>query len=204
MDTVQTGIKCNVDTVYFENYILPIISASCAYTGCHNAATAADGVKLDNYANIIKTGKIKAFNPGGSELYKVIVATNSKDVMPPPPAARLTAEQISMISKWISQGAKNNKCTENAGDCKTENISFSTYIKPVLASCTSCHKTGNAGGGINLDSYQGVKVAALSGRLYGSIAWSQGYLAMPQGGSKLGDCTIKKIKSWIDAGAPNN
>lgn len=85
--------------------------------------------------------------------------------MPPPPASRLTTLQINMIGKWITQGAKNNKCNENPGSCNTENVSFTTYIKPALASCTTCHKTGNTSGGINLDSYQGFKSAASSGRL---------------------------------------
>ena len=203
-DTVQAGIKCSQDTVYFENDILPIISASCAYTGCHNETTAADGVRLYNYSNIINTGKVKAFKTSDSKLYEVITESKAKDVMPPPPAAKLTTLQINMIGKWIAQGAKNNKCNENPGSCNTENVSFTTYIKPALASCTSCHKTGNTRGGINLDSYQGFKIAAESGRLLGAIKWSPGYMAMPQGSLKLPECTINKVKSWIDAGAPNN
>ena len=46
--------------------------------------------------------------------------------------------------------------------------------------------------------------AAISGKLYGALSWSNGFMAMPQGGSKLPDCNINKIKSWIDAGAANN
>lgn len=94
-DTTFTGIKCNADTVYFEKEILPIITANCAYSGCHNTVTAADGIKLDNYANIIKYGKIKPFNVSKSELYEVITDTDQKKyVMPPPPAAKLSVAQI--------------------------------------------------------------------------------------------------------------
>jgi len=203
-DTMFTGIKCNADSVYFEKEILPIITANCAYSGCHNAITAAEGIKLDNYANIIKYGKIKPFNASKSELYEVITDSDQKDVMPPPPAARLTSTQIALISRWIGQGAKNNTCNDQPGGCNTDNVSFSTYVKPALASCTTCHKTGNAGGGVNLDSYAGFKSAAVSGKLYGAISWSSGFMAMPQGGLKLPDCNISKIKSWIDAGAANN
>lgn len=88
--------------------------------------------------------------------------------MPPPPAAKLSVAQIALISKWIGQGAKNNTCNDQPGGCSTDNVSFSTYVKPALASCTTCHKTGNAGGGINLDSYAGFKSAAISGKLYGA------------------------------------
>ncbi len=199
--TATAGI--DVDFILYGPY--DNLTQAISYCGNHgNASTAADGVRLYNYTNIISTGKIKAFKPSDSKLYKVIVESNAGDVMPPPPASRLTTLQINMIGKWITQGAKNNKCNENPGSCNTENVSFTMYIKPALASCTTCHKTGNTGGGINLDSYQGFKIAATSGRLLGAIKWSSGYMAMPQGSLKLPECTINKVKSWIDAGSPNN
>jgi hypothetical protein len=40
--------------------------------------------------------------------------------------------------------------------------------------------------------------------LYGALSWAAGYKTMPQGGSKLSDCQLAKIKSWVDAGAPQN
>jgi mono/diheme cytochrome c family protein len=204
VDTTATGTPCDPAVVYFEKDVLPILTSNCAYSGCHNAASAKDGIVLDNYANVIRTGKIKVGNPNKSELYEVITETDLKDVMPPPPSPKLSNEQIQTIAKWITQGAKNEKCDENPSGCMTDNISYASYVRPALAACTTCHKTGNAGGNINLDSYAGVKSAAESGRLYGAISWANGYKVMPQGGSQIPDCTIKKIKSWIDAGSPNN
>jgi hypothetical protein len=199
-----SGISCNADTVYFEKDILPLITSSCAYAGCHNVGSHKDGVVLDNYANIIKTGEIKAFNPGDSELFEVITDSDPKDVMPPPPAAKLTAAQIALIQKWILQGAKNNRCDESGTACNTDNVSYSGFIKPSLASCISCHTSGNAGGGVLLNTYAGFRSAALNGKLFGAVSWSPGYKSMPQGGVKLPDCSLKKIKSWVDAGAPEN
>lgn len=196
--------SCSPDSVYFERDILEVITSSCAYTGCHNSASAAEGIRLDNYANIIKYGKIKAGKPADSDLYKVVTTTSSKSVMPPPPAARLSSTQISNIEKWITQGAKNNNCINSVSDCNSKDISFNSFVKPALASCVSCHRTGNTGGGINLDSYQGIKSAAQSGSILGSISWLPGFIQMPQGGSKLSDCTIQKVKTWIESGSPNN
>jgi hypothetical protein len=203
-DSGNSGIPCNPDVIYFEKDVLPILTANCAYSGCHNATSKKDGIILDNYANVIKTGKIKIGNPTKSEIYEVLVETDPKDVMPPPPAQKLTSAQIKIIADWITQGAKNEMCDENPNGCNTTNISFNNFVKPVLASCVGCHKTGNVGGGINLDSYDGIRSAATSGRLYGSLSWANGYKNMPQGGTKLPDCTIRKIKSWIDAGSPQN
>lgn len=44
----------------------------------------------------------------------------------------------------------------------------------------------------------------LNGKLYGSIAHTTGFAAMPQSGNKLSDCQIAQVKKWIDAGAPQN
>ena len=196
------GIPCSADTVYFTNDILPILTSNCAFSGCHNQQSHAEGVVLDNYNQIINTGEVRAGKPNNSELYEVITSTKASKVMPPPPAPKLSAEQIAKIQKWILQGAKNNQC--NTGGCDTLNVSFSAFVKPALAGCLACHNATTANGGIRLDTYSGIKAVAVNGRLYGSISWSQGYIPMPTGGIKLDDCRIKKIKSWIDVGSPEN
>jgi hypothetical protein len=38
----------------------------------------------------------------------------------------------------------------------------------------------------------------------GSVTHADGYVPMPQGGSKLSACEIDMIRIWIDASAPNN
>ena len=40
--------------------------------------------------------------------------------------------------------------------------------------------------------------------LLGSIEHSSGYNTMPQNGSQLSGCQISKIRSWINAGHPND
>ena len=76
VDTTSTGTPCDPNIVYFERDILPILTTNCAFAGCHNATSASDGVKLDNYQNVISTGKVKAFKPNDSKLYKVIINNN--------------------------------------------------------------------------------------------------------------------------------
>jgi hypothetical protein len=95
----------------------------------------------------------------------------------------------------------------STGSCDTTNITYSTTIKNILqnGSCLSCHSgTGASGGNIVLDNYNSVKTMAQSGRLYGAIAHSAGYQPMPQGGGKLTNCDISKVKTWINSGIPNN
>src|SRR5690606_4948843 len=103
---------------------------------------------------------------------------------------------------WIEQGAKNNQCAQ--GGCDTDNVSYNTFVKPAISGCVQCHNATLSNGSIRLDTYAGVKAAATSGKLYGAISWSQGFVNMPFGGTKMDDCRIQKIKSWIDAGSPEN
>lgn len=90
-------------------------------------------------------------------------------------------------------------------DCDTVNMTYSSDVKPILeANCYSCHGNGNTNGGVTLDSYASVNSFAGSGDLIGVITHASGYPPMPEGGAKLSDCDINKIKDWINRGATNN
>lgn len=89
--------------------------------------------------------------------------------------------------------------------CDTSNVTYSITILPVIqGNCNVCHSSASPSGGVITDNYTGLSIVALNGKLWGTINWDQGYSHMPQYSSKLSDCNLKKIKIWIDAGAPNN
>ncbi|MHC1707664.1 MAG: c-type cytochrome domain-containing protein [Bacteroidales bacterium] len=203
-DTTNNPIistNCDPDTVYFQNDILPLIQSSCAKSGCHDAATQADGVYLGTYASIMNTGKIKPGNPNDSELYEVITENDPDKIMPPPPNQPFSQAQINLIYTWIQQGAKNNQCNNQA--CDSVNVTFSGQIFPMIqASCLGCHSGGNPGGGISLGGYNDIKNNATA--ILGSISWASGFTAMPQNGSKLSPCKIAQFNRWIQLGTPNN
>lgn len=94
----------------------------------------------------------------------------------------------------------------NNTECVTTDMSFATHIKPILQSnCYSCHSNANfAVSGVKLEDHADVKAHADDGDLMGTITHAAGFPAMPQGGSKLSNCNISKIRAWVDAGAPNN
>lgn len=199
------GIVCDPDSIYFNQQVLPLLVSNCAMSGCHDAATAQDGVVLDSYSSVMATGDINPYDPWGSDLFEVLVETDPDKRMPPPPAAALSQQQIAMIQTWIAQGAQNLVCDPNAGICDTTSMSFSTDIQPVLQnSCTGCHNVNNVNGGVTLDSYIGVQTAANNGSLVGAITASGGFVAMPYNASSLSDCNIAKIRNWVNEGALNN
>ena len=92
------------------------------------------------------------------------------------------------------------------GPCETNGVTFNSTILPLLQAngCLGCHSGGALSGNISLEGYNNVKIVALNGKLYGAISHSAGFSPMPQGGNKMNNCNINKIKAWIDAGANNN
>jgi uncharacterized membrane protein len=191
--------SCHPDSVYFVNQILPIISSNCTMSGCHDNITHADGVNLTSYTQIMKY--VRAGDAADSKLYKVIIKTGS-DRMPPPPMPALTATQKSLIQKWINQGAKNNSCI---GACDTTVFTYSGAVKPIMdAKCSGCHNLSNLGGNIDVSTYNGIKIVAQNGKLYGSVAHQAGYSPMPKNAAKLSDCEIRQIQKWVAAGILNN
>jgi len=199
-NTPTVSTTCSADTVYFVNEILPLIISNCAMSGCHDAATRAEGVQLTSYTTITKY--VRAGSASRSKLYEVITDQNPGDRMPPPPRSPLSAAQISKIQKWIDQGAKNNSCASN---CDANVFTYSGSIKPLLDNkCVGCHSATSPGGNINLSTYTAVRPVALNGKLYGSVAHQTGFSPMPKNGAKLLDCEINQIQRWISAGSLNN
>lgn len=206
-DTIQNPTdttpvsQCDPDTVYFAKDILPILTANCATSGCHDAATASEGVILTSYTSVINTADVKPFDPNAGKLYEKITTSKSEDRMPPPPNNPLTAEQIAAIRKWIEQGAQNLSCDE----CDTSNLSFSADIQPVFnQSCVSCHGSSNPSGGRSLLTYADITDAILNANLQQRINHQGNFAYMPPSGIKLDNCKLSKIRLWIDAGMPNN
>ncbi|HAQ64541.1 MAG TPA: hypothetical protein DCR43_01585 [Bacteroidales bacterium] len=92
-----------------------------------------------------------------------------------------------------------------SGNCDLSNVTYQATIAPVMASsCNSCHSGATASGGVVTNTYEGLKIIALNGKLYGSVSHASGFSSMPQNGNKLSACNIDKIKTWIDAGALQN
>lgn len=195
---------CSTDTVYFKNTIQPIITASCAYSGCHDAATAEDGVILDTYTNIIQTGDVKAGRPEDSKLYKVLIENDPDDIMPPPPGSPLSSVQINDIYQWIMQGAKNNECL----GCDSINVTFSGSILPIMQTiCQTCHSGSAPLGNLSLVTYDDVSAVAMTGQLVGAVTHADGYFTMPDKDDStkyIPNCKIKQIIKWVNDGYPDN
>jgi len=197
-DQEELVSTCDPDTVYFTNDILPLVVSSCGTTGCHDEDSHKDGVILTDYTSIIRTGKIKAGDPGDSEFLESLT-DDGDDLMPPPPFDPWNSDQVEMVRKWIAQGAQNNSCSDG---CDTSNVSFSGQIWPMMETyCTGCHSVSAPGGGIVIASYEDMVALAENGSLMGSIRYEEAYAPMPTN-QMLTECNIKLLQLWIDEGFP--
>ena len=195
--------ECDPDSVYFMQEVMPVLNSNCAMSGCHDAATAEEGIILDSYGNILSSGVIKAGDPFDSDLYEAITETDPDKVMPPPPNEKLNADQIEIIRQWIAQGAQNLSCEEAV--CDTSDVTYSGFVKPLLNTHgVGCHTGVDAGGGSLLTGYSTIKAIADNGKLLGSISHETGFKKMPQGEDKLPECDITKVRIWIEQGAQAN
>ncbi|MGA3013029.1 MAG: hypothetical protein ABSD71_03225 [Bacteroidales bacterium] len=188
--------KCAQDTIYFVNSVLPIITTSCARSGCHDEASHKANHILDNYAGIIQL--VTPFDPQGSKLYAVLFV-NPNETMPP--NNPLSLDQRGIIYWWIAQGAYNNQC-DSAG-CDSTNVTYTSSIKTIVSSwCVGCHGGSNPSNGLSLETYSEVVACAKSNRLMGALRHETGYYAMPKGGEMLSTCDINLFQKWINLGEP--
>ena len=95
-------------------------------------------------------------------------------------------------------------------DCEPVDVSYFNEVLPIIGgSCYSCHNTANApslGSGIDLQGYDNLKEFIENKRnvLLGSLKWNGQGEPMPDNGSKLDNCSINKIETWIDEGMQLN
>ncbi len=187
----EPELSPDMPVVCFDNEVLPVIESSCVRAGCHDGGEA---FSLGDYASIYE--QVTPGKPVASNLHKVISTDYGFLRMPPPPAERLTSEQIDKISLWILQKAEHTTCVEN---CDSTNVTFSGTVQPIIDNyCRSCHSGTSPQGGFELVDYQSVKTAVEGGRFMGAIRWQDGYVRMPNEQPQLSPCKIALIQKWID------
>ena len=94
------------EKVEFDSQIRPILSENCF--SCHgpDSSKRKADLRLDQRDVALKRGVIVSDASAESELVKRIYADDADTIMPPPDSHKqLTAEQKTMLKRWIEQGA---------------------------------------------------------------------------------------------------
>ena len=93
---------------FFETKVRPVLSDNCFK--CHGPSKQRGGLRLDSRADALVGGDNgKAVVPGNADdsLLLQAVTQSNPDLkpMPPPPATKLTPQQIADLTQWIKTGA---------------------------------------------------------------------------------------------------
>ena len=118
----------------------------------------------------------------------------------------LSIATISVVGCYKDNAEEMYPPAGGGSTCDTSNVTYSNTVNAIIT--TKCATAGCHADiyttGIDLSTYAGVASIAASGKLMASITHSGSASAMPKGLPKLDDCSIAKIKKWVDDGAPNN
>lgn len=114
--TIDSGLTATTHIVLvsmggsFARNILPIFSVNCAIAGCHNDSTAASGLRLNSYVNVMRGSRYGAvifpYDAQTSRLVRRIKGIETPR-MPKNRPSLATSDQ-GLISNWINGGARNN------------------------------------------------------------------------------------------------
>ena len=194
---------CDPDSVYFDPDIRAILSTNCAFSGCHDAATASDGIVLESYESMLNSDdKLVSSDIEENELWEVINETDPDKLMPPPPASPVSSDQKQMIQDWINQGAQNNKCAS----CDPTQFTYSEGVRPLLETNCSGSYCHSQGGVFSLMSYDDVVGAVTYRNLIQAINHDSQLPSnkwMPPSGMMDAEC-IQLIQNWVDNGMQND
>ncbi len=92
--------------VSYQNHVQPLLSLSCAYTGCHNDETAAANLKLTNYFALFQhAGLVVPLKPDNSTLIQTLEGTLPHRATY---YQNATDAQKKGMRLWVKEGAKNN------------------------------------------------------------------------------------------------
>ncbi|MBI3260268.1 MAG: hypothetical protein HYZ54_12480 [Ignavibacteriae bacterium] len=92
--------------VSYKSHVLPLLSLSCAYIGCHNDESAAGNLRLTSHIAMFQhTGLIIRFKPDNSVLIQTIEGT-----LPHRATYRqdFNVNQKKGMRMWVLEGAKDN------------------------------------------------------------------------------------------------
>jgi len=131
------------DPVDYVRDIKPLLKERCS--ACHGALKQQGKLRLDTVPLIRKGGKsgpaIKAGDPAGSRLLDR-VSDPDEDSRMPPEGKPLTAEQITLLTTWIAEGAK-GPAAETAEEDPRAHWAFRRPVRPPVPVANDPAWSGN-------------------------------------------------------------
>lgn len=93
-------------TVSFSTDILPLLTANCAKSGCHNGSISPNLTSANAFNSLVNGNFTNAATPANSLVY--LWLTGKESATMPLGASNNPSNINGFILAWITQGAKNN------------------------------------------------------------------------------------------------
>ena len=102
------SVSLRAAPVSFRAEIAPILRAQCQ--SCHGVKDAKGDFRVDSYAELMRAlkgepARVLRGNANDSLLHQLLVTLDKSDRMPQK-SEPLTAQQITLFTRWIDEGAK--------------------------------------------------------------------------------------------------
>jgi len=103
---IAANVAAGSAPVSFQTEVLPVLERHCFE--CHGPTKQRSGLRVDTRAGLLKGGDLgPALIPGnsaGSHLVELISSPDDEEAMPPD-GKRLSAAEVTLIRRWIGEGA---------------------------------------------------------------------------------------------------
>lgn len=213
---MESSEIANIETSFQQN-LLPILSARCAYVGCHIAG-GPKNLDFSTYPAFIQGGDSgPIFIPGNAQGSPIIGEIVSGRM--PIGGPRLTDAEIQLFTDWIN----NQKVTADrpvaeppqiqTPELTDHTISFEQHLSPILnARCAyaGCHDAKGPDG-LNFSTYQTFIRGGEDGPVFepgnpqsSDIIEEIVSGRMPPGGPRLPDAQIQLFIDWINQQEPSD
>ena len=101
------------DSISFRHDVQPILSRSCA--GCHRPEKMKGKLDLSSFASILHGGKNGPVVVSGDVDKSLLVQqVSGDDPEMPEKGEKLSAAEVSILTRWVKQGAKDDSVSETA------------------------------------------------------------------------------------------
>ncbi len=153
------------DGVVYSTQIAPVLRTYCV--SCHSRVEAQNGLSLQAPDDILKGSEngivLDLKNPADSRLLRVLTGTGD-DHMPPSDEPQPSAEELTLLTKWISQGAAFDSRLVVMPDLPKVAITSAFVRQPALTMAVTAD-----GKSVVLGKYKSVE---LRNTETGTVSWS--------------------------------
>lgn len=111
--TTTSSAQKPEEKITYQDHVQPIFRARCF--SCHNTNKKEGDLDLTNYTNLMQGGGSGAvIEPGASsDSYLFALITHQDEPAMPPETDKMPAEELSVIEKWIDNGALETKSSKS-------------------------------------------------------------------------------------------